>query len=68
MKTIVQNYHIDAPIEKVWEALVNAQEISGWGGGPAKMDDKIGTKLVPSTFPGRIASSPDSIILSTVSL
>jgi activator of HSP90 ATPase len=45
MKTIVQDYHINAPIEKVWEALVNAQEINNWGGGPAKMDDKEGTKF-----------------------
>jgi activator of HSP90 ATPase len=45
MKTIVQDYHINAHIEKVWEALVNVQEINGWGGGPAKMDDKTGTKF-----------------------
>jgi len=45
MKTIVQEYSISAPIEKVWEALVNAREINGWGGGPAKMDDKEGTKF-----------------------
>jgi activator of HSP90 ATPase len=45
MKTIVQDYEINAPIEKVWEALVNQEHISGWGGGPAKMDDKEGTKF-----------------------
>ncbi len=45
MKTIIQDYHIDAPIEKVWEALTDAQEINRWGGGPAKMDDKVGTKF-----------------------
>ncbi|MCL6096844.1 MAG: SRPBCC domain-containing protein [Patescibacteria group bacterium] len=45
MKTIVQDYHINAPIEKVWEALVNSQDINNWGGGPAKMDDKEGTKF-----------------------
>lgn len=45
MKTIVQNYDIDAPIEKVWEALVNTKEIEGWGGGPAIMDDKESTKF-----------------------
>ena len=45
MKTIVQDYHIDAPIEKVWEALVSAKEIDGWGGSPAKMDADEGTKF-----------------------
>lgn len=45
MKTIIQDYHINALIEKVWEALINAQEINSWGGGPAKMDDKPGTKF-----------------------
>jgi len=45
MKTIVQDYHINAPIEKVWEALVNPKDIDGWGGGPTKMDDKEGTKF-----------------------
>ena len=45
MKTIVQDYHINASIEKVWEALVNVQDINNWGGGPAKMDDKPCTKF-----------------------
>ncbi len=45
MKTIIQDYHVNAPIEKVWEALVNPQDINNWGGGPAKMDDKEGTKF-----------------------
>ena len=45
MKTIVQDYHVNVPIEKVWEALVNPQDINNWGGGPAKMDDKEGTKF-----------------------
>lgn len=45
MKTVVQDYQINAPIEKVWEALVNPKDINGWGAGPAKMDDKEGTKF-----------------------
>ena len=32
-----------APIEKVWQALVNSKDIEAWGGGPAKMDDKVGS-------------------------
>lgn len=37
MKVIKQDYTIDAPIEKVWDALVNAETIEKWGAGPAKM-------------------------------
>ncbi len=43
MKRIKQTYHIKAPIEKVWRALVDPQVIEEWGGGPAKMDEKVGT-------------------------
>jgi activator of HSP90 ATPase len=43
MKTIEQKHRIKAPIEKVWQALVNSKIIEKWGGGPAKMDDKEGT-------------------------
>jgi len=45
MKVITQTYHLHAPIEKVWEALIDAKIIDKWGGGPAKMDAKVGTKF-----------------------
>lgn len=45
MKTIKQTYHIKAPVEKVWKALVEPELIGKWGAGPAKMDDKVGTKF-----------------------
>ena len=45
MKTIKQRYTINAPIEKVWQALVDVKMINQWGGGPAKMDNKKGTKF-----------------------
>lgn len=45
MKTINQKYQINAPIEKVWRALVHPDEIEKWGGGPTVMDDKEGTKF-----------------------
>lgn len=45
MKTIKQTYRIEAPIEGVWEALVNPSEIDAWGGGPAVMDDKAETEF-----------------------
>jgi len=37
MKRIKQVYKINAPVEKVWNALVNPKSIEKWGAGPAKM-------------------------------
>lgn len=45
MKTIKQTYHIKAPIEEVWQALVDPKIIEKWSGSSAKMDDKVGTKF-----------------------
>ncbi len=45
MKTIKQSYIIKVPIEEAWKALVNVDYIEHWGGGPVKMDDKVGTKF-----------------------
>ncbi len=45
MKSLSQTYTIKAPVEKVWDALVNPQTIEQWGGGPAIMDDQVGTKF-----------------------
>lgn len=45
MKSITQNYHINAPIHAVWEALVNPKLINSWGGGPAEMSDKEGKEF-----------------------
>ena len=45
MKTIKQTYLITATIDDVWKALVDPKIIDAWGGGPAKMDDKIDTKF-----------------------
>lgn len=42
MKTLKQTYIIGAPIEKVWEALVDPKVIDDWGGGPAKMSPEEG--------------------------
>lgn len=44
-KTLEQNYSIKAPISKVWQAFVDPEIINQWGAGPAKMDDKVGTKF-----------------------
>lgn len=45
MKTIKKNYTINASVDKVWDALINPKTIDKWGGGPVKMDDKVGTKF-----------------------
>lgn len=45
MKTIKQTYIINSPAFEVWKALTDIEYINSWGGGPAKMDDKKGTKF-----------------------
>ncbi len=45
MKTIRQRYTIQAPVATVWQALVLPKVISSWGGGPAVMDAKPGTRF-----------------------
>lgn len=40
MKTINKKYFINAPVEKVWDALVNPRTIDAWGGGPAVMSEE----------------------------
>ena len=42
---IKQHYVIKAPVAKVWRSFVDPKVIDSWGGGPAKMDDKVGTKF-----------------------
>lgn len=45
MKTIKQTYLINSSLDEVWQALINPKYIDAWGGGPAKIDDKKGTKF-----------------------
>lgn len=45
MKTIKQSYLIKASLQNVWQALIDPAIIDKWGGGPAQMDDKVGTKF-----------------------
>ena len=42
---IKQTYRIQAPIAEVWKAYVDPKYIDRWGGGSAKMDDRVGTKF-----------------------
>ena len=45
MKTIKKLYKIAANQNQVWNALVDPEIINKWGGGPAKMNSKIGFKF-----------------------
>ena len=45
MKTIKQTYIINSPLEEVWKGLTDSKYIDAWGGGPAKMNEKVGTKF-----------------------
>lgn len=45
MTQIKQTYKIHAPLDRVWDALVNPKTIYKWGGGPAKMKDREGYKF-----------------------
>lgn len=45
MKNFTKTYSIGAPPEKVWQALTDPKVIAKWGGGPAKMEDRAGTKF-----------------------
>ncbi len=40
---INKSYFIQAPVARVWQALVDPAVIDQWGGGPAEMDDRVGT-------------------------
>ncbi len=45
MRIIRQTYIINSSLEEVWKALTDPKYIDAWGGGPAKMDEKKGTKF-----------------------
>ena len=60
MKTIKQIYHIKAPVEKVWQALVDPEIIDKWGGGPSEMNDKKGEKF--SLWDGQIYGTNREVV------
>ncbi len=45
MATIHKAITIDAPVSKVWKALVSPEQIDKWGGGKAQMDDQTDTEF-----------------------
>ena len=45
MKVVKQTYEINAPVDKVWDALINPNQIEKWGGGPAEMNDQEGSEF-----------------------
>lgn len=61
MKTIQQNYLIKAPLEKVWQALVDPKVIDEWDGGPAEMSDRVETQF--SLWGGDIHGKNIEVIL-----
>lgn len=38
-------YEINAPVAKVWDALVNPETIKKWGGRPLNMDEQVQTEF-----------------------
>ncbi len=42
MRKLEKNYAINAPKEKVWQALVDPKIIAEWGAGPANMSEEKG--------------------------
>jgi activator of HSP90 ATPase len=42
MKSITQEFHIKAPVDEVWGALIDSRIIDAWGGGPSKMSAEVG--------------------------
>lgn len=45
MRNFESVFIINATPETVWQALVDPKHIEEWGGGPAIMDDKVGTEF-----------------------
>jgi activator of HSP90 ATPase len=45
MKSITKTYLISAPLDKIWDALVNPSTIEEWGGGAAVMNDQPGMEF-----------------------
>lgn len=45
MSYISQTYIIQAPLNQVWKALTDPDMIDEWGGGPATMDEEVGTNF-----------------------
>jgi len=41
-RTIKKVYKISSSVDHVWKALVDPETIDEWGGGPSKMDSKVG--------------------------
>ncbi len=45
LKTIKQNYSIDASSRRVWKALTDPKVIAKWGAGPCKMTEEVGFRF-----------------------
>lgn len=45
MATLRRTYRIRAPLERVWQALVDPEVIREWSGASAVMDDQVGKEF-----------------------
>lgn len=45
MKSFSKKYEINSPISSVWDALTSPDLINKWGGGPAKMNEVVGSEF-----------------------
>lgn len=45
MKPFVYSVTVNAGVAQVWKAFTDPSTIDAWGGGPAKMDDKVNTQF-----------------------
>lgn len=43
MKKLRKTYSIEAPLSRVWQALIDPKDIDAWGAGPAIMDATSGS-------------------------
>ena len=59
-RSIKKEYHIWAPLEKVWNALVNSKTIEKWGAGPAKMSANVKSKF--SLWDGSIHGTNQEVV------
>ncbi len=60
MEVINQTYEMKADPTTVFEALTNPDVIKNWSGGPAEMDDKVGTKF--ALFGGQITGTNTEVV------
>ena len=59
-QSITKEYHINASVSSVWDALINPETIDAWGGGPAVMNNQVGFEF--SLWGGSIHGTNTEVI------